>query len=471
MLRRFSVNFAVFSIFFDVIVIDFFLWLTSFFRPLFNALKFTKIVAVPMAIPVVLYFIFPLIWIGIMLSFGVYDGRRNLKVVDEFSSLTWSAMFAGVTMAGVLYLSYRDVSRISYIVFVLVAYLFFLLWRVIARVLYRQRNLQEHRIRRVLIVGAGSVGNDVADRVIENTHFGLQLTGFLDDDARVTPGVQADVLGTIDDIRKVVLEHHVDDVVVALPLRAHERVSNLTTTLQELPVRIWLIPDYFSLTLHHAEFEDFVGLPMMDLRAPALSESQKLLKRAFDVLVTALILVPLVPVMALVVFAIFLDDGRPILLRQKRAGENGRMFKMYKFRTMVKGAEKMQDQVSQTDDSGNLIHKRKDDPRVTRVGRILRRYSLDEWPQLFNVLRGTMSLVGPRPELPSLVQNYQPWQRKRFSIPQGMTGWWQIHGRSDKPMHLHTEDDLYYIQNYSIWLDIEILIKTCWVVLRGKGAY
>ncbi|MCJ7432835.1 MAG: sugar transferase, partial [Anaerolineales bacterium] len=148
-----------------------------------------------------------------------------------------------------------------------------------------------------------------------------------------------------------------------------------------------------------------------------------------------------------------------------------RVFKMYKFRTMLKGAEKMQAQVSQTDDSGNLIHKHKDDPRVTRVGRILRRYSLDELPQFFNVLRGTMSLVGPRPEMPSLVKNYQPWQRKRFSIPQGMTGWWQIHGRSDKPMHLHTEDDLYYIQNYSIWLDIEILIKTGWVVLRGKGAY
>lgn len=470
MLRRFSVNFAVFSIFFDIVVIDFVLWLTAFYRPLFNALNFTKIVANPMTIPWVLYFIFPLTWVAIMLSFGVYDGRKNLKVVDEFSTLTWSAMFAGVTMAGVLYLSYRDISRISFVVFVLAGYLLFLLWRIVARVLYRQRNRQENRIRRVLIVGAGSVGNDVAERVLENVHLGIQLTGFLDDDERVKPD-QANVLGTINDIHKVVLDQHVDDVVVALPLRAHERVSALTTILQELPVRIWLIPDYFSLALHHAEFEDFVGLPMMDLRAPALSESQRLLKRAFDVSVTALILVPLIPVMALVVLCILLDDGRPILFRQKRAGENGRMFKMYKFRTMLKGAEKMQDQVSQTDDSGNLIHKRKDDPRVTRVGRILRRYSIDEWPQFFNVLRGNMSLVGPRPELPSLVKNYQPWQRKRFSIPQGMTGWWQIHGRSDKPMHLHTEDDLYYIQNYSIWLDIEILIKTGWVVLRGKGAY
>jgi len=470
MLRRFSINFAVFSIFIDAAIIDYILWLTSFYRPLFNTLKFAKVVAQPIIIPLVLYFIFPIVWVGIMLSFGVYDGRRNLKVVDEFSSLTWGTILAGVTMAGVLYLSYRDISRISFIVFVLTGYLLFLIWRVAARILYLQRNRRENRSRRVLIVGAGSVGSDVADRVLSHTHFGLQLVGFLDDDRRKR-SAKASVLGTINDIHTVVLAHQVDDIVVALPLRAHERVNALTAALQEMPVRIWLIPDYFSLTLHHAEFEDFVGLPMMDLRAPALSESQRLLKRAFDIVATVLILLPLLPVMALAALAILWDDGRPILFRQKRAGENGRMFKMYKFRTMVKGAEKMQDQVGRMDDSGNFIHKRRDDPRVTRVGRILRRYSLDEFPQFFNVLRGHMSLVGPRPELPSLVKNYQPWQRKRFSVPQGMTGWWQIHGRSDKPMHLHTEDDLYYIQNYSIWLDIEIVIKTVWVVLRGKGAY
>jgi len=138
---------------------------------------------------------------------------------------------------------------------------------------------------------------------------------------------------------------------------------------------------------------------------------------------------------------------------------------------MVANAEELNYLVERIDDHGNMIHKHSDDPRVTRVGRILRRLSLDELPQLFNVLRGDMSLVGPRPELPYLVEKYEPWQRKRFAVPQGLTGWWQINGRSDKPMHLNTEDDLYYVQNYSLLLDIQILFLTIWVVLRGKGAY
>jgi lipopolysaccharide/colanic/teichoic acid biosynthesis glycosyltransferase len=177
------------------------------------------------------------------------------------------------------------------------------------------------------------------------------------------------------------------------------------------------------------------------------------------------------PLIALSALMVFIEDGSPVLFRQKRVGENGRLFEMLKFRTMIRNAEQLQGQVEKLDSNGNLIHKTKDDPRVTRVGRMLRRLSLDELPQLFNVMAGTMSLVGPRPEMPYLVEKYQPWQRKRFAIPPGLTGWWQVSGRSDKPMHLHTEDDLYYIQNYSIWLDLQIIVRTIWVVLIGKGSY
>jgi lipopolysaccharide/colanic/teichoic acid biosynthesis glycosyltransferase len=168
---------------------------------------------------------------------------------------------------------------------------------------------------------------------------------------------------------------------------------------------------------------------------------------------------------------VLLGDGRPIFFRQMRVGENGRLFSMLKFRTMVRNAEQMQAAVARQDEHGNLVHKSKDDPRVTPVGRFLRRFSLDELPQLLNVVRGDMSLVGPRPEMPYLVEKYQPWQRKRFAVPPGMTGWWQVNGRGDRPMHLNTEDDLYYIDHYSIALDLQILLKTVWVVLIGRGSY
>jgi len=175
--------------------------------------------------------------------------------------------------------------------------------------------------------------------------------------------------------------------------------------------------------------------------------------------------------MTLISLVVWIFDGRPVFFLQKRVGENGRIFEMYKFRTMIKNADKIKEVVEQTDAEGNLIHKNEDDPRVTGIGRFLRRFSLDELPQLFNVVMGTMSLVGPRPELPYLVEKYHAWQRKRFAVPPGITGWWQINGRSERVMHLHTEDDLYYINNYSLWLDIQILIRTIWTVLLGKGAY
>ncbi len=194
-------------------------------------------------------------------------------------------------------------------------------------------------------------------------------------------------------------------------------------------------------------------------------------KRVFDLLFGSLILILALPILALSILLVYLEDGLPVIFCQTRVGKDGQLFAMFKIRTMVKNAEQLQNQIVRHDPHGNPIYKLEDDPRVTRVGRSLRRFSLDELPQLFNVLAGTMSLVGPRPELPYLVEEYEPWQRKRFEALPGMTGWWQIHNRGEQPMCLHIEDDLYYIQNYSLWLDLQILARTVWVVLSGKGAY
>ena len=241
--------------------------------------------------------------------------------------------------------------------------------------------------------------------------------------------------------------------------------------LEELPVRIKVIPDYFSLALVRARADVLGGIPIIGLRDPVIEGVPRIVKRIFDIIMTTLLFILLAPLMLLISIAIRLDSTGSPFFRQRRVGENGRLFDMLKFRTMTLDAEERQYEVNVENEEGEVLHKKKDDPRVTSVGRILRRTSLDELPQLINVIRGEMSLVGPRPEMPWLVDRYKSWQRKRFAVPQGITGWWQINGRSEKPMHLNPEDDLYYVYNYSLWLDIKILLRTPIAVIRGKGAF
>lgn len=217
--------------------------------------------------------------------------------------------------------------------------------------------------------------------------------------------------------------------------------------------------------------KDALAFQVDEIKATGLTSRQRMVKRAFDFTVALIVLILILPVLLMLAIAIRLDSEGPVFFKQVRIGENGKPFKMYKFRSMVVNAEKLQTQINQTDIDGNTIHKMRNDPRVTRIGRIIRKTSLDELPQFINVLRGDMSLVGPRPELPWLVEEYEPWQRQRFAVPQGITGWWQVNGRSDKPCHLNTDQDIYYIQNYSFLLDIKILLMTVPALLQGKGAF
>jgi len=468
MFRRFSVNFAIFSIFLDMMLVDGALLAAVLLRAPLNVLPFVEKMP-PARLPWVLYLVFPLMWAGVLMLFSVYDGRKNLRIANELGSLTLGSLLAVVSLAGVLYLSYRDVSRFLFLMASGLAYLSLVGWRLVVRAAFHKQGLHM-QIRQVLILGAGEVGRRLETQIRQAPHLGLSLVGFLDDNWQ-DQADRKNILGSLDDARRVIGEQEVDDVVVALPIEAHDRLTQVVSELHDLPVRVWVIPDYFSITLHRAQVEDFAGIPMLDLRAPALSEYQRMVKRAFDLVVALLVMPIALPIIGLVGLAIKLDSTGPVFYRSRRAGENGRTFNMVKFRSMIEHADRMLLYVAHSDDNGRLIHKQRGDPRVTRMGRFLRQTSLDELPQLFNVIKGEMSLVGPRPEIPELVEKYDLWQRKRFAVPQGMTGWWQVNGRSDKPMHLHTEEDLYYVQNYSIWLDLQILVRTLWVVLRGKGAY
>jgi exopolysaccharide biosynthesis polyprenyl glycosylphosphotransferase len=467
MLRRFSTNFALFSIFLDALSVILSLWISALIRPWLNQFAFIETIKIAQVVPGPLFVIFPVLWVLIFVSLSIYDGKKFLRIVDEFSAVSLAVFIASISSAGILYLSFRQVSRALFVLFVFFAYLILIAWRLVIRVYFRSQKLIPTHQRRVLVVGAGSLGQRIVEQIKSTENGNLSFVGFVDD------GIENinQLLGSKDDIKNLVVQHKISDVVIALPHSAYPEMGKIVQYLDEEPVQLWIALGFFDLALYKTAIETFADIPMLDLRASAIDDYQLLVKRIFDFVLSTIGLLLVSPLMLIISLAILLEDGQPILFRQKRVGENGRIFSMLKFRTMVKNAEELKSQVEHLDTEGNVIHKTRHDPRVTRVGRLLRRFSLDEFPQLFNILNGTMSLVGPRPEMPYLVEKYQPWQRKRFAVPPGLTGWWQVNGRSDRPMHLHTEDDLYYIQNYSIWLDIQILVRTVWVVLIGRGSY
>ncbi|HXF63226.1 MAG TPA: sugar transferase [Caldilineaceae bacterium] len=476
MFKRFSTNYMVLLFLIDVAIVQVALGLgmrLRFLLPFGDSLH-------PQWVPEFVYIPTPslhvavgLIWAASLTLGSAYTPRRIVVWFEEFQRVFFSHTVAALCFAGLLYMIKRDLSRLTFVYFYILALGGLLGYRLLLRVWFRAARHTGQGVTRVLIVGAGKVGCDVVERLRSQHWSSLTLVGFLDDDPHKQSITVAGlpVLGRLDDAACVINQHEIDEVIFALPLHAHARLANLVVSLYELPIRIHVVPDYFDLAFHGATIESIGGIPLIGLRDPAIDGFQRFVKRLMDIALAGLGLLLVWPVMAIVALAIKLEDGGPILYRSLRVGENGRLFSMLKFRSMVVEAERLQPIVAQVEDRGASFLKRADDPRITRVGRIIRRTSIDELPQLINVLKGDMSLVGPRPELPWLVESYQPWQRKRFAVPQGITGWWQINGRSDNPMHLHTEQDLYYIQHYSLWLDLLILWRTVGVVLRGRGAY
>jgi exopolysaccharide biosynthesis polyprenyl glycosylphosphotransferase len=430
----------------------------------------------PLYSNLLLYLVVPAIWTVVFFALQVYDPARALRYVDDIQIVVVATTVAVLLFAGVAYLFFRELSRFLFAYFYLLDLLFLSAWRGLLRLLFwLWPDLWSERTRRVLIIGAGSVGHEIAQALYSYRWARLEPIGFVDDDPALqrAGGLPLPLLGPLAATAQIIRDRQIDEVIIALPLRAHDRLIELVVALQELPVSIRLVPDVLDLVFIRASVEEFAGLPLIGLREPVIDGVDRLLKRLFDLLIGGLALVLASPLMMLIALSIKLDSPGPVFFSTQRVGEGGKLFWMLKFRTMVLGAEAQEKGLAVETGAGPpLFDKRPDDPRITRIGRLLRRASLDELPQLINVLKGEMALVGPRPELPWLVERYQPWQRKRFAVPQGMTGWWQVTGRSDRAEHqLRVEDDLYYIRNYSLLLDLRIIWKTIGSVIRGEGAY
>jgi exopolysaccharide biosynthesis polyprenyl glycosylphosphotransferase len=332
---------------------------------------------------------------------------------------------------------------------------------------------------RVLVVGAGPAGERVMSALIGQRRY--NLVGFVEDTptpedfavATQYAVVRPDRLGATHDLPEVIRAHGIDEVIIALPTTAHDQLYWTIERCRSGRVPFTLLPDLFELSLDRVEIHSLNGLPLISTQDAGLHGQFPPSKRLFDLVAGGLgLLICGIP-MAIIALLIRLDSPGPVLYGQTRIGRDGRRFTCYKFRSMYDGAHRQRDQLlksaSYTGDP--VAFKMKDDPRRTRMGSWLRRTSLDELPNLFNVIRGEMSLVGPRPHVPDEVEVYEPWHRQRLAITPGMTCLWQVNGRSDLSFDEQVRFDLYYAERWSLWLDIKIILRTFPAVITRRGAY
>jgi exopolysaccharide biosynthesis polyprenyl glycosylphosphotransferase len=329
-----------------------------------------------------------------------------------------------------------------------------------------------YNYRTVLIVGTNDSALDMVESIDTHRWWGYRVLGFVANGPVEGPDpLPYPLLGQIDDLPAVLERHVVDDVLFAVSRRDLDRLEDLFLSLQEQGIRTRFALDLFPHTQARIALEDLDGVPLLTFSTTPYSQLQLMLKRALDVALSAMLMVLALPVVGLIALAIKVSSGGRVVFQQTRCGLNGRSFTLYKFRTMVEDAEEQRGALQHLNEMQGPVFKLRRDPRVTWLGKFLRKFSLDELPQLWNVLRGDMSLVGPRPPIPEEVAQYKRWQRRRLAMKPGLTCLWQISGRNE----IHDFDhwmqlDLEYIDSWSPLLDLKILLKTIPVVLLGRGA-
>jgi exopolysaccharide biosynthesis polyprenyl glycosylphosphotransferase len=323
--------------------------------------------------------------------------------------------------------------------------------------------------RRALLVGSGGHIDQVAATLSKAAHTPVSLVGFISLEPRPSNGLQS--LGTLAELPAVLEEHRVQEVIIADPDFPQERAVELVDLCHERGVTVHVAPTTMEILLQRAEFVPGQSVPLFTLKPPVFEGFDFAVKRVFDIIGSSLLLLAFSPVLVVIALAIKLTSRGPILYRSVRPGIGGHPFPCLKFRTMESDAEERQDDLEEHNEASGALFKMSEDPRVTRVGAFLRRFSLDELPQLVNVLRGEMSLVGPRPLPTRDYERLEEWHRKRYLVLPGMTGLWQVSGRSELRFDELVRLDFLYLERWSVFLDLTIMLKTIPAVLGRRGAY
>ena len=408
-------------------------------------------------------------WLG-----GVYRQRRGPSWFDEVYAILNGTATGIVFMVFIAYF-YRPLaySRLMFLYAGGFIVLLLSLGRLGKAWLWAHIRRKGIGVDRILIVGAGEIGRTLMRHIVAQPQLGYRAVGFVDDDPqRGSKDIgRFRALGGIPNLSGIIHEEQVDEVLITLPWTYHRKILSIVDQCERERVRARIVPDLFQLSLSRVHVDNIGGVPVIGLREPTIDVWQRAFKRSLDLTVALGGLVLLFPLFLLIGLAIKLDSPGPVLFSHTRVGRGGREFTIHKFRSMHQGAEKEKEELADLNEVRGPVFKMRNDPRLTRVGGLLRRWSLDELPQLYNVLRGEMSLVGPRPPTPAEVANYQEWHMKRLTVSPGMTGLWQVSGRSELPFDEMALLDIYYIENWSPALDAKILLRTVPKWLSGEGAY
>lgn len=414
------------------------------------------------------------LWMFALTAFGAYrTPRMTSRLTYAWIVTRGVAVGLGSLLTILFFLKVQYVSRGVVMIFAALDLLVLMGIRM-GIVWYFHRSLRHgDHFRRVLIIGSGTRARRAARTLLQKSEWGIRIIGHLDPDVtRIgTRVLEASVLGSLDDITSILKEHVVDEVVLAIPRTMIADVEKIARACEEEGVTLSMMADVFDVTVARMRLVGLGAIPLLMLEPVAQEEWKLLVKRGIDLALATFLLPLVLPLIGLVALAIKLDSRGPVFFKQERVGLHKRRFQMLKFRTMVDGADRLQADLEHLNEANGPIFKIANDPRITRIGRLLRRSSLDELPQIFHVLDGTMSLVGPRPMSLRDVNLFDSGiQRKRFSVKPGLTCLWQISGRSNLPFSKWLELDLIYIQHWSLGLDLRILFRTIPVVLSGKGA-
>ncbi len=438
-------------------------WYLRFEAGVFQAASDLDFSRYLLLLPVIL-----VLWPVVFYFHGLYQARRGRSRVDEGLNILIASLLATVLLGSFITLFKQEIVRPDGIVvvftysrgflalFASLNFVFILTGRSVIRSVLRRIRLSGHNLQRILVLGAGALGKEVARKLQSHRELGFDVVGFLDDDPGKANASFSDVpvLGILADLEEVIADRGIDQIYIALPLEAHKKMLRILRSVGQECVEVRLVPDILQYATLKATLEDLDGTPVINLSEVPLQGWSSLVKRTMDIGISAVSIAALLPFFPLVAVAIWLEDHGPVFYHQERMGLDGRSFMMLKFRSMRVNAES----------STGPVWAVRGDPRRTRVGSFLRDWSLDELPQLWNVLRGEMSIIGPRPERPAFVQEFKyriPQYMLRHRVKAGITGWAQVHGwRGNTSIRKRIQYDLYYIENWSLKLDLKILWMT-----------